>query len=44
MKQTLEEAAKSMAYDKMPDWGGLPMVAKNILLKAPNGSLSNHLG
>lgn len=28
MKQTLEEAAKSMAYDKMPDWGGLPMVAK----------------
>jgi hypothetical protein len=25
MKQTLEEAAKSMAYDKMPDWGGIAM-------------------
>ena len=33
MKQTLEEAAKSMAYDKMPDWGGLPMVAKKYFIK-----------
>lgn len=28
MKQTLEEAVKSMTYDKMPYWGELPMVAK----------------
>ena len=33
MKQTLEEAAKSMAYDKMPDWGGLPAVAKKYFIK-----------
>lgn len=33
MKQTVEEAAKSMAYDKMPDWGGLPMVAKKYFIK-----------
>ena len=33
MKQTLEEAAKSMAYDKMPDLGGLPMVAKKYFIK-----------
>lgn len=31
MKQTVEEAAQSMAYNKMPDWGGLPALAKNIL-------------
>lgn len=33
MKETLEEAAKTMAYDKMPDWGGLPMVAKKYFIK-----------
>ena len=33
MKQTLEEAVKSMAYDKMPDWGGLPAVAKKYFIK-----------
>ena len=33
MKQTLEEAAKSMAYDKMPDCGGLPAVAKKYFIK-----------
>lgn len=31
--KTLEEAAKSMAYDKMPDWGGLPAVAKKYSIK-----------
>lgn len=33
MKQTLEEAAQSMAYNKMPDWGGLPAVAKKYFIK-----------
>lgn len=33
MKQTVEEAAKSMAYNKMPDWGGLPAVAKKYFIK-----------
>lgn len=33
MKQTLEEASQSMAYNKMPDWGGLPMVAKKYFIK-----------
>jgi hypothetical protein len=31
MKQTLEEAAKSMAYDKMPDWGDCQQWRRNIL-------------
>ena len=33
MKQTLEEAAQSMAYNKMPDWGGLPALAKRYFIK-----------
>lgn len=33
MKQTLEEAAQSMAYNKMPDWGGLPALAKKYFIK-----------
>lgn len=33
MKQTVEEAAQSMAYNKMPDWGGLPALAKKYLIK-----------
>lgn len=33
MKQTLEEASQSMAYNKMPDWGGLPMIAKKYFIK-----------
>lgn len=33
MKQTLEEASQSMAYNKMPDWGGLPAVAKKYFIK-----------
>jgi hypothetical protein len=33
MKQTVEEAAQSMAYNKMPDWGGLPALAKKIFYK-----------
>ena len=33
MKQTVEEAAQSMAYNKMPDWGGLPALAKKYFIK-----------
>lgn len=33
MKQTLEEASQSMAYNKMPDWGGLPALAKKYFIK-----------
>lgn len=33
MKQTLEEAAQSMAYNKMPVWGGLPALAKKYFIK-----------
>lgn len=33
MKQTLEEAAQSMACNKMPDWGGLPALAKKYFIK-----------
>lgn len=33
MKQTLEEAAQSMAYNKMPVWGGLPAVVKKYFIK-----------
>lgn len=33
MKQTAEEAAQSMAYNKMPDWGGLPALAKKYFIK-----------
>lgn len=33
MKQTVEEAAQSMAYNKMPDWGGLPALAKRYFIK-----------
>lgn len=31
MKQRVEEAAQSMAYNKMPDWGGFQHWRKNIL-------------
>ena len=30
---TVEEAAQSMAYNKMPDWGGLPALAKKYFIK-----------
>lgn len=33
MKQTIEEAAQSMAYNKMPVWGGLPALAKKYFIK-----------
>lgn len=33
MKQTVEEAAQSMAYNKMPDWGGLPALEKKYFIK-----------
>lgn len=33
MKQTVEEAAQSMAYNKMPVWGGLPALAKKYFIK-----------
>lgn len=33
MKETLEEAAQSMAYNKMQNWGELPMVAKKYFIK-----------
>ena len=33
MKQTVEEAAQSMAYNKMPDWVGLPELAKKYFIK-----------
>lgn len=33
MKQTVEEVAQSMAYNKMPDWGGLPALAKKYFIK-----------
>ena len=33
MRQTVEEAAQSMAYNKMPDWGGLPALAKRYFIK-----------
>lgn len=33
MKQTLEEAAQSMAYNKMPNWGGMPDLAKKYFIK-----------
>lgn len=33
MKETLEEAAQSIAYNKMPNWGGMPMVAKKYFIK-----------
>ena len=41
MNQTLEEAAKSMPYDKMPDWGGLPAVAKKYFIKGAEWQLNN---
>lgn len=46
MKQTLEEAAQSMAYNKMPDWGGLPALAKKYFIKEKvlNGNQSNLRG
>lgn len=46
MKQTVEEAAKSMAYNKMPDWGGLPAVAKKYFIKGAEWALkemSDHI-
>lgn len=33
MKQTIEEAAQSMAYNKMLVWGGLPALAKKYFIK-----------